>query len=122
MYSEVPRSISALAIILLSADADECYRCSSFDALGQGFIEADDNPRMCGHYKECWKYKDADEITSVDRWCPPGTWVDYQEIHLGAPCTNTECNETMCDDCGIPTASTPAECEYLLLLYTTFYV
>ena len=100
--------------ISLNTDSgDACYRCSNFSALGQGFIEADDNPPMCGHYKECWRIKDSDQIKSIDRWCPPGTWVNPAEIHFGAPCTSTECNDTICDDCGIPTASTPEDCKWI---------
>ena len=89
------------------ADEDACYRCSNFDALGRGFIEADDNPPMCGHYKECWKSKDSLVITSVDRWCAPGTYTDPEDIRRGAPCTSQVCAEG-CEDCNLPTVSTPA--------------
>ena len=87
---------------------DPCYRCSTWDALGRGFIEADDNPPMCSHYKECYKAKDTGILTSVDRWCAPGTFTDAEDIRRGAPCTRTECNCTLCDDCDyLPTVSTP---------------
>ena len=95
---------------------DPCYRCTSFDEFGRGFIEADDNPGLCGHYKECWRNGNTGVLTSLDRWCPPGTWTDPEDIHRGAPCTSTTCNITMCDDCGIPTASTPAICEWTLII------
>ena len=90
---------------------DECYRCSNFDALGRGFIEADDNPPMCGHYKECYKAKDTNEITSVERWCAPGSWTDPDEIQKGAPCTSQECNRTTCDDCDITSITVPGDCK-----------
>ena len=98
--------------MLPGTDEDECYRCSDFDALGRGFIEADDNPRMCGHYKECYKVKNSGVITSVDRWCAPGTYTDPEDIRRGAPCTKTTCDPTECDDCGFPTVSTPEHGEF----------
>ena len=95
-------------------EEDECYRCSNFDALGRGFIEAADNPPMCGHYRECYKAKDTGVITSVDRWCAPGTYTDPEDILRGAPCTRTSCNPDECHDCDVfPTVSTPAWCTYL---------
>ena len=90
---------------------DPCYRCSNFNSMGQGFIEADDNPPYCTHYRECWKTEGSDEIKSVDRWCPPGTSTDPYDILRGAPCTSLECNNTICMDCEIPTVSTPAQGE-----------
>ena len=107
---QIRHNMRVLFIFPCPGGEDECYRCSSFDALGQGFIEADDNPRMCGHYKECWKREGAEEIDSVDRWCAPGTWTDSEDIRRGAPCTSTYCNTTLCDDCDIPTVSTPEMC------------
>ena len=98
--------------VLPGTDEDECDRCSDFDALGRGFIEADDNPRMCGHYKECYKVKNSGVITSVDRWCAPGTYTDPEDIRRGAPCTKTTCDPTECDDCGFPTVSTPEHGEF----------
>ena len=61
---------------------------------------------MCDHYKECYKAKDSGVITSVDRWCAPGTYTDPEDIRRGAPCTSTYCDPEVCN-CGIPTVSTP---------------
>ena len=86
--------------------------------MGRGFIEADDNPPMCGHYKECFKTIGSDIITSSDRWCAPGTWTDPEDIRRGAPCTNTACDPALCQDCALPSAPPIAAdtfvCEYSL--------
>ena len=71
---------------------------------------------MCGHYKECFKAKDTGVITSVDRWCAPGTYTDPEDIRRGAPCTSTSCDEEFCNDCNVfPTVSTPEWSEYFFL-------
>ena len=76
---------------------------------------------MCGHYKECYKAKDTGVITSVDRWCAPGTYTDPEDIRRGAPCTSTSCDEEFCNDCNVfPTVSTPEWSEYSVKICYNF--
>lgn len=109
----------AAASVVKRDTGDECYRCSNFDSLGQGFIAADDNipPLNCGHYKECWKSMGTGQIVSLDRWCAPGTMTDPTmfDVQRGAPCSQF-CDPAICD-CPLVTVSTPIiyECPYVQL-------
>ena len=78
-----------------SAKKNPCFKCSNWDATGQGFVESGEN---CITYLECWKDLGSNRIRKpLARFCPIGSMVINEDAVNGAPCG--KCDVTVCPEC-----------------------
>lgn len=82
-------------VVVERAANNACYRCSRWDATGQGFVETGDS---CIAYYECWKVLGSGRIGApIRRFCPIGTMVMNEDAIRGHPCTR--CDPVACPEC-----------------------